>query len=1066
MNFGYIPEEYCFPIVSSCYVPSLVQLRINQSRKKKERNLCNAKDGNKAPVGSSFCCRNISCWCQPRGAESLWFSNQMRFIEVASADAYLLPPFQPSLLPRNKAEPVIPMKLPTRRARLVVYNKTSNETSVWLVELSEVHAVTGENPNSSCNCHQKRSRRFLFSIVVTRIQSREIMGMRNTFGSRNSNRRVRSKDKGSDDSDEDYVISDEDEEDSETDLKEYASSMDGEASYDGFHHAVEDEDLDEVEEEDAMLRNVEWPKVKTGPRGNRKITGCKSRKTSQVASDNEDVDLDDADDEEEEMRGSRKAAGRSGVKVGSLGGEKNGRIGLGKRRRVFYEMEDEDGDYPEEDGEEEEEIDVENARCEQVDLDSVRIGEDGDMALEEQDNVSHETEKEDDGDYEDEDEGGDEEFTADEDVSLDEEEEEETIACNKRPLKAASKRNKRKQRSGGGRRKRRKRCSVAKARVTNGRNRRGKKTKEGVDDDGDFVDDCLPARKKAKTRPSRPRRRCTVPSDSDIASSGESDYEYTISEEEREQVREAGSLLRSSGKHVSSMRKATVDKDLPQRRKSPVKKAEKKVELVKRDVMKNVCGICLSEEDMRRLKGTLDCCSHYFCFTCIMEWSKVESRCPLCKQRFRTISKPARSTPGVDLREVVIPVPERDQVYQPTEEELRSYLDPYENTICTECHQGEDDGLMLLCDLCDSSAHTYCVGLGREVPEGNWYCEGCRPVALGSASSHTHTTTPEQQRVSGFYSRPSPLVVSGQHQDASLLVSPRTPFFNGEYLFSPRLPNGDVQASSPSGLGATTLSRRRTLHRHIQNIINSDRLVNMGSRTGGTSSMVANSSDGFVTTQIGHGREREAAQAAVTQGTGMSLYTIAEERVANNNPLISAHDPELLSPKLDHFGSEEAVRRLSNNTFLGDRRIDLGLCHGLAQVDPLFGNQQHLPSYMPNTTLYSTGGEGLQQRVKAHLKNLSSQIGLGQATFDEISTCSIHTILAACGLEHKSSEVHLVPPSVTCPHDDMTPGSSSSNNSSSLMKGCCYSCFDSFVEDVVKMILDTRQPHWLRLGLH
>ncbi|XP_019100581.1 PREDICTED: uncharacterized protein LOC104782758 isoform X1 [Camelina sativa] len=76
----------------------------------------------------------------------------MRFIEVASvepdkhvvalADAYFFPPFQPSLLPRTKSGPVIPMKLPPRRARLVVYNQKSNETSVWIVELSEVHAVT------------------------------------------------------------------------------------------------------------------------------------------------------------------------------------------------------------------------------------------------------------------------------------------------------------------------------------------------------------------------------------------------------------------------------------------------------------------------------------------------------------------------------------------------------------------------------------------------------------------------------------------------------------------------------------------------------------------------------------------------------------------------------------------------------------------------------------------------------------------------------------------------------------------------------------------------------------
>ena len=76
----------------------------------------------------------------------------MRFIEVvllepekhvvALADAYFFPPFQPSLLPRTKGGPMIPSKLPPRQARLVVYNKKSNETSIWIVELSEVHAVT------------------------------------------------------------------------------------------------------------------------------------------------------------------------------------------------------------------------------------------------------------------------------------------------------------------------------------------------------------------------------------------------------------------------------------------------------------------------------------------------------------------------------------------------------------------------------------------------------------------------------------------------------------------------------------------------------------------------------------------------------------------------------------------------------------------------------------------------------------------------------------------------------------------------------------------------------------
>ncbi|XP_047326442.1 uncharacterized protein LOC124930125 [Impatiens glandulifera] len=76
----------------------------------------------------------------------------MRFIEVvllepaksvvALADAYFFPPYQPSLLRRTKGGPVIPSKLPPRQARLVVYNKMSNETSVWVIELSQVHAAT------------------------------------------------------------------------------------------------------------------------------------------------------------------------------------------------------------------------------------------------------------------------------------------------------------------------------------------------------------------------------------------------------------------------------------------------------------------------------------------------------------------------------------------------------------------------------------------------------------------------------------------------------------------------------------------------------------------------------------------------------------------------------------------------------------------------------------------------------------------------------------------------------------------------------------------------------------
>ncbi|KAF6148627.1 hypothetical protein GIB67_042586 [Kingdonia uniflora] len=78
--------------------------------------------------------------------------DSMRFIEVvlsdpekhvvALADAYFFPPFQPSLLPRTKGVTGFPGKLPPRCARLIVYNRKSNETSIWIVELSEVHTAT------------------------------------------------------------------------------------------------------------------------------------------------------------------------------------------------------------------------------------------------------------------------------------------------------------------------------------------------------------------------------------------------------------------------------------------------------------------------------------------------------------------------------------------------------------------------------------------------------------------------------------------------------------------------------------------------------------------------------------------------------------------------------------------------------------------------------------------------------------------------------------------------------------------------------------------------------------
>ncbi|KAL5723347.1 hypothetical protein ACHQM5_006758 [Ranunculus cassubicifolius] len=139
----------------------------------------------------------------------------------------------------------------------------------------------------------------------------------------------------------------------------------------------------------------------------------------------------------------------------------------------------------------------------------------------------------------------------------------------------------------------------------------------------------------------------------------------------------------------------------------------------------SVCGICF---EGKAIRGWIDSCDHHFCFVCIMEWSKVESRCPLCKQRFKAITrKPLNG--GVFLQERVVNVPVRNQVWHPLGNQTTTEnSDPYAEVKCVKCQSSSDDHLLLLCDLCDLAAHTFCAGLGYTVPEGDWYCEDCTVV--------------------------------------------------------------------------------------------------------------------------------------------------------------------------------------------------------------------------------------------------------------------------------------------------------------------------------------------------
>ncbi len=45
---------------------------------------------------------------------------------------------------------------------------------------------------------------------------------------------------------------------------------------------------------------------------------------------------------------------------------------------------------------------------------------------------------------------------------------------------------------------------------------------------------------------------------------------------------------------------------------------------------------------------------------------------------------------------------------------------------CQVCASKADLDLLLMCDECEYAFHTYCVGLGNVVPDGDWFCRHCR----------------------------------------------------------------------------------------------------------------------------------------------------------------------------------------------------------------------------------------------------------------------------------------------------------------------------------------------------
>eukprot|EP00923_Selenidium_pygospionis_P029928 GHVN01053189.1.p1 GENE.GHVN01053189.1~~GHVN01053189.1.p1 ORF type:complete len:1069 (+),score=341.74 GHVN01053189.1:1343-4549(+) len=132
------------------------------------------------------------------------------------------------------------------------------------------------------------------------------------------------------------------------------------------------------------------------------------------------------------------------------------------------------------------------------------------------------------------------------------------------------------------------------------------------------------------------------------------------------------------------------------------------------------CAVCLLEKREIEDPSVLDNCRHLFCFSCLLKWSEVTNRCPLCKARFNVIRGELSG---------------RCEVVGDKEIKVDEFIDEsdiewYNQIRCIRCNLSDREEVLMLCDGegCDSACHTYChTPPLAAVPAGDWFCNRCRP---------------------------------------------------------------------------------------------------------------------------------------------------------------------------------------------------------------------------------------------------------------------------------------------------------------------------------------------------
>nr|GEV38919.1 TNF receptor-associated factor [Tanacetum cinerariifolium] len=152
------------------------------------------------------------------------------------------------------------------------------------------------------------------------------------------------------------------------------------------------------------------------------------------------------------------------------------------------------------------------------------------------------------------------------------------------------------------------------------------------------------------------------------------------------------------------------------------------------------CGICM---DVVVDRGVLDCCQHWFCFSCIDNWASITNLCPLCQNEFQLITcVPVYDTIGGVQPDDGSARDDDDEDWSVEgDNNTLSFPSYYIDENAVSCLEGdnckirrhsanieEDPDLdtSIACDSCDLWYHAICVGFNADGScETSWLCPRC-----------------------------------------------------------------------------------------------------------------------------------------------------------------------------------------------------------------------------------------------------------------------------------------------------------------------------------------------------